>query len=201
MKLSTRERWLLALLFPVAVFVLWRELLDAPIAGRIVKAETRLDTATGGGETAQEAGRVRARCEGLEQELADLQDEERALAARRTGLLARWTRGARRTEAVRAVLELFRARSIELASSGPESDEETSSRLAPELRALAREMQALGAEAPRLWRFELRGAYAPMVAALEACAGLEVFALPIALSARPSSTGARELAFVLWLWI
>ncbi len=203
LKLSTRERWLLALLFPALSMLAWRELVGARTLERVARARARLDTATSANEDVP--GRLQSSCEVLEKEIESLEDRLGLLGERVAALTSRWSRTSQRSASLRNFVEILRKHAVPLERSEPLADDDSSGRVTPELRELVHEMVALGGEAPQLWRLELRGPYAGVSAALAACNGGPNFVMPLSLTARAAARGASDshdaLAFVLWLWI
>jgi hypothetical protein len=191
MSLSSRQRWLVALLPAMLLAGLYLLAVRPAMKERLTTAEHRLATLGGAPEAKPGAG---ASAEAI----AGALEEKRALEARARSLPCRWARPDQLAATVRELSAAFQREGVRVQSSRPEPDE-SAPKLAQGLRDLKQSLHDLGEGEPRLWRLELYGSYESILRGLEAFPGNTPFGLPVTIAA---TLGAgHDLNFTLWFWI
>lgn len=196
MKVSEREKYMIAVMPAIFVAVAYVWWVKPAVDSRLETAKKQYE-AIANSPKLMEGARASDK---LRDALDAATEKNREVAQRLAAVEKRWCNVPQRAATIKAVSALFAKAQLSLEKSLAEKNEEGASKISPGLRQLSRNMRELGGAEPELWRFEVRGAWSGLVAAIDGLADLEHFALPVAISTEPGAD-FNTLYSIVWVWI
>jgi hypothetical protein len=192
--LTRREKYMLAILPPLAIVCVQAFVFQPKIDARIAATDKKLEIKL---PDPKAPAAQKLSPEALQQQVAEFETAARVAEARAPALLAKWTKPERRAQVVSDLARLFEVHGARMRSSGSALGSEVPD--VPALKELVRSMRSLGGAEPEAWRFDLSTGFGHVLDVLGALADQTAFVLPLAVDAKPGADGTLDIA--LWVWI